>query len=124
MPNMLSNVLSNVFARPATRPYPTVKRQPFPHARGHMVFDTSSCGFCGACARRCPAAAITVNRQEKTLTFEPFRCLICEACAEVCPRKSITTSNEYRAPAFAKSNEVYAIPASPAADGSKTAPVA
>ena len=124
MPNMLSNVLSNIFMRPATRSYPAVKRPPFAHARGHMMIDTSSCGYCGACARRCPAAAIAVNRQEKTLTFEPFRCIICEACAEVCPRKSISTRNEYRAPAYAKSNEVYTTAPAPPGEAPKPAPPA
>jgi ech hydrogenase subunit F len=111
MPNMLSNVLSNVFRRPATRLYPTVQRPPFSGARGHVEFDTKSCGFCGACSRRCPAAAIVVNRTEKTLTFDPFRCIVCEACVEVCPRKSIVVDNHYRAPAYAKSVEVHALPA-------------
>ena len=113
MPNMLSNVLSNIFARPATRNYPAVKRPPFAHARGRITFDVGSCGYCGACARRCPSSAIAVNRQEKTLTFAPFSCIICEACVEVCPRKSIVTDNQYRAPAYAKSLEVYTAPPAP-----------
>ncbi len=118
---MLTSVLANVFSRPATRLYPFQRREPFVGARGHVVFDPSSCAWCGACSRRCPAAAITVNRQEKTLTFEPFRCIICEACVEVCPKKSITTANQYRAPAYAKGTEVYTAPPKPAGEEAKVA---
>ncbi|MDA8219933.1 MAG: 4Fe-4S dicluster domain-containing protein [Dehalococcoidales bacterium] len=107
MLEMLRNVLANLFASPATRRYPVERREPFPEARGHIVFDADTCAFCGACSRRCPASAITVNRQERTIVFEPFRCIICEACAEVCPRKSITTDNRYRAPAYGKTTEIY-----------------
>ncbi|MCL4465012.1 MAG: 4Fe-4S dicluster domain-containing protein [Chloroflexi bacterium] len=113
MPNMLSNILGNIFARPATRAYPAVRRPPFSGARGHIVFDTKSCGFCGACSRRCPSAAIVINRTDKTLTFDPFRCIICEACVEVCPRKSIAVDSQYRAPAYVKTVEVHTLPAPP-----------
>lgn len=108
--NMLANVLANVFSRPATRRYPYEQRQPFVGARGHVQFDVSTCAFCGACSRRCPAAAIEVNRQARTITFQPFRCIICEACVEVCPKKSITTAAQYRAPAYSKATEVYTGP--------------
>jgi formate hydrogenlyase subunit 6/NADH:ubiquinone oxidoreductase subunit I len=112
---MLGNVLNNVFSRPATRQYPVEKRDPFQDARGHIEFDMSTCLYCGSCQRRCPAAAITVSRPDKTLTFEPFRCIICEACVEACPKKSIRTEKQYRAPAYAKTVEVYTMPAPPEA---------
>ena len=113
MPEMLGNVLKNLFSRPATRRYPYEKREPFAEARGHIEFDSTKCSFCGACARRCPAAAIVVNRQDKELTFEPFRCIICEACAEVCPRQAIDVMPAHREPACVKGQEVHR-PPSPA----------
>ena len=113
MPEMLGNVLKNLFSRPATRRYPHEKREPFAEARGHIRFLSDKCSFCGACARRCPAVAIVVNRAEKELTFEPFRCIICEACAEVCPRQAIDVMSVHRPPANRKSQEVYR-PPSPA----------
>lgn len=69
--------------------------------------ELSSCTFCGACAKRCPAAAITVDRQNKAYYFEPFRCIICEACIEICPKKSIKLNNQYRSPEYKKSTVVY-----------------
>ncbi|MHB1007247.1 MAG: 4Fe-4S dicluster domain-containing protein [Chloroflexota bacterium] len=113
---MLGNVLSNVFSRPATRRYPYETREPFADARGQIKFDMTQCIYCGACSRRCPAAAITVSRPDKTLTFEPFRCIICEACIEVCPKKCIDSEAQYRSPAYTKSVEVYTTPVKPAAE--------
>lgn len=107
MLSMLQNVLANLISRPATRRHEVQPRQPFPDARGHIEFNPDNCAFCGACARRCPAAAIVVNRGDREITFEPFRCIICEACVEVCPRKSIIALCQYRSPAYRKSCEVY-----------------
>ncbi len=107
MPSMLQNVLANLFSRPATRRYPFQAREPFPEARGRIGFDISKCVFCGACAKRCPAAAIEVRRNEKELKFEPFRCIICEACVEVCPRHCVDSIAQYRSPAHTKATERY-----------------
>jgi len=107
MPWFLPGVLGNLFGGYATRLYPFQKREPFEGARGHIEFDRSKCTFCGACMKRCPAAAITVDRQAKRVVFEPFRCIICEACAEICPKDVITVSSQHRPPAYKKSVEVH-----------------
>lgn len=107
MPWFLPGVLSNLFGGYATRLHPFQKREPFEGARGHIQFDHSTCSYCGACAKRCPAAAIVVERQTKTLLFEPFRCIVCEACVEVCPKKSVSLHSQYRSPAYVKSTETY-----------------
>ncbi len=117
----LPGVLSNLFGGPATRLYPFQKREPFPRARGHIEFDESKCNLCTLCARRCPAAAISVDREGRTYTFWPFRCIICEACVEACPRKAISLKDQWRAPAYAKATQVYnvIIPEKPAAGAAK-----
>ena len=107
MPWFLPGVLGNLLGGPATRLYPFERREPFEGARGQISLDVSKCTFCGACAKRCPAAAITVERQSKTFLFDPFRCIICEACAEICPKKAIEVNSQYRPPAYAKSTLVY-----------------
>jgi len=107
MATMIRNVLANLFSRPATRRYPAERREPFAEARGKITFDISRCAFCGACAKRCPSGAIDVQRSEKELVFQPFKCIICEACVEVCPRDCVNSVAQYRAPAYAKSEEVY-----------------
>jgi Fe-S-cluster-containing hydrogenase component 2 len=61
--------------------------------------------------KRCPAAAIEVDRPGKTVLFEPFRCIICEACAEICPKDVITVEAQHRSPAYQKHTEVRGVPA-------------
>jgi ech hydrogenase subunit F len=112
MPEMLGNVLKNLFSRPSTRKYPYEKREPFEAARGHIAFLPEKCIYCGACARRCPAVAITVKRAEKELLFDPYRCVICEACAEVCPKQAIEVIAGHRTPAYRKGQELYTTPKS------------
>ncbi len=112
--SMLRNVLSNLFSRPATRNYPVEKRPVVEDLRGHIEFDMSLCIFCGACQRRCPAAAIVVSKADKTLRFEPFRCIMCEWCVEGCPKKCIYTKNSYRSPATSKPVELLRPPEEPA----------
>lgn len=117
----LPGVLGNLFGGPATRLYPVQKREPFKGARGHIEFDASKCNLCTLCARRCPAAAIEVDREKKTYTFWPFRCIVCEACIEGCVKKAITLKDGWRSPAYAKATEVYnvVVPEKPAAGAAK-----
>ena len=64
-------------------------REPFAGERGKLVIEESSCIFCGMCAKKCPANALTVTRQPKEWKFERFRCIICGACVEACPKKCL-----------------------------------
>ncbi len=102
MPWFLPGVLGNLFGGPATRLYPFQKRELFDKARGQIELVPENCTFCGACARRCPTAAINVDRTNKGFYFEPFRCIICEACIEICPRDGIRLLNQWRSPEYTK----------------------
>lgn len=95
---MVPRALRNLASRPATRRYPYEVRPRFEGARAKIVFDVSTCNYCMLCMRRCPAAAITVSREERTWSIEHLRCIACNACVEVCAKKSLTMSNEPRKP--------------------------
>ncbi|MCE1248885.1 MAG: 4Fe-4S binding protein [Firmicutes bacterium] len=114
MANFLGAVIENLFKKPATRPYPFTKREPFKDARGLIKFDGDKCVYCGACSKKCPAAAIRVERAEKALYFEPFKCVTCGFCVEVCPKDAINQEFEYRKPDYSKSIEKYGPSAVPA----------
>jgi ech hydrogenase subunit F len=86
---MVRRSLRNLFSRPVTRRYPVEVRPRFAGARGSMKFDLANCVFCGLCARRCPAAAITVSREDKTFAMDQLRCIACGVCADVCNKKSL-----------------------------------
>ncbi|HBQ85699.1 MAG TPA: hypothetical protein DD811_04345 [Syntrophomonas sp.] len=104
---MLPTIMKNLFSRPETRLYPAEVRELYPHTRGHIEFEEEKCVFCTMCAKRCPSGAITVDRDNKTWTLEPFRCIVCETCIEGCPREAIKLIEQWRTPACAKPTEVY-----------------
>jgi len=107
---MLPNIVRNVFLSPATRKYPFVVREPFVGSRGKILFKAENCTCCGSCARRCPAAAIVVDKEARKLTFKVAHCIICEACIEACPKKDIVLDFKWRAPFYDKPMEVYNCP--------------
>jgi formate hydrogenlyase subunit 6/NADH:ubiquinone oxidoreductase subunit I len=101
MPNplklpMVGRSLRNLVSRPATRRYPYEIRERFEGARGTIEFDVETCNYCMLCMRRCPSAAITVSREERTWSIEQLTCIACNVCVEVCAKKSLSMSRESR----------------------------
>jgi formate hydrogenlyase subunit 6/NADH:ubiquinone oxidoreductase subunit I len=108
MPKMLQTVVRNLFGGPATRLYPFKDlREPFDRARGHIEFDENKCILCGNCARRCPAAAIDIDKEKNELIFNPARCIICEVCLEACKKDAINMLPKWRSPFYSKPVEVH-----------------
>lgn len=99
---MLRQILTNLFSRPATRPFPLKARAPAAGYRGAVEFSPENCIFCGACSLRCPANAITVDRAGKTLTFDLFRCIHCACCQEACKRGCVQLRAMYHPPVYEK----------------------
>lgn len=52
------------------------------------TWSEASCNFCGACGVVCPANAIAVDKEERTLTFAEADCVGCGRCVKSCARKS------------------------------------
>lgn len=96
MPRMLPSLLRNFLARPATRRYPAVVREPFAHARGELANDPEVCIYCGICARKCPSQCLHVDKDAALWEWDPFACVYCGVCAEACPTGSLTQRNVRR----------------------------
>lgn len=96
MANMIGNILRNLLNRPATRLYPVKLREPYERTRGRIYFDPENCVYCGLCQRKCPADAITVDRQNSTWQLNAFRCIVCGECVNGCPKKCISMKNQRR----------------------------
>ena len=93
---MVPRALKNLVSRPATRRYPYEIRERFDGARGTIVYDVETCNFCMLCARRCPAAAITVARDDRYWSIDQLVCIACGVCVDVCAKKSLTMSEGSR----------------------------
>jgi formate hydrogenlyase subunit 6/NADH:ubiquinone oxidoreductase subunit I len=89
MLGMFNKIFRNLGSRPATRRYPFQKRDSFAGSRGRLEIDIASCIFCGMCAKRCPANALSVSRDPKSWTLDPYCCILCAYCVEVCPKKCL-----------------------------------
>jgi Fe-S-cluster-containing hydrogenase component 2 len=48
------------------------------------------------CARRCPAAAITVSREDRYFALEQLTCIGCGVCVDVCNKGSLSMSVDSR----------------------------
>jgi len=112
-------VFKNLFSKPCTRLYPAFKRQPAEATRGKVEVDIEKCIFCGMCAKKCPTAAITVNRAEKKWEIERFGCLACGLCVISCPKKCILMKHDYTSPNGEKYTDSYTQPEVPAGEDKK-----
>lgn len=101
--NMIGNILTNLFSKPATRMYPFEKREAFKDARGHISgVDIDKCIFCGICSKKCPSDAIVVSKADKAWEIDQFKCIICGVCVEVCPKKCVNMEAEHKTAALIK----------------------
>lgn len=115
----MGTALENLFSKPATKGYPFVPQQYRERTRGHIVVDTDACILCGTCMRRCPSAAITVDRAGKTWAIQRMGCIQCGDCVESCPKKCLHMDAHYFEPGPEKISETFEIttslPGKPAA---------
>jgi anaerobic sulfite reductase subunit C len=51
------------------------------------LLDQELCITCGACVKRCPAKAMTI--ENKTLTINYDTCLSCGVCTRICPKQAL-----------------------------------
>ena len=95
-------VFKNLFSKPATRLYPTVRREATPATRGRVEVRIEECIFCGICAKKCPTGAIAVDRTQKSWAIERFGCIACGLCVISCPKKCIDMKQQYTSPTVQK----------------------
>ena len=57
---------------------------------GKILFADENCVYCGICAKKCPAGAITVDRASKSWSINEDECVKCGACVGSCPKKCLS----------------------------------
>ncbi len=95
MPKILPQVLKNLFRRPFTVKYPSVKVEPPEGYRGRPEIIRGRCIHCWLCIRACPDRAISIDKELKTPSIWLGRCTFCGECAEACPTKAITMTRNF-----------------------------
>ncbi len=102
MLNFMPVILKNLFSKSTTRLYPLEKKEPFEKVRGELDINILECKLCGICERKCPAACIKVDKEEKTWTLDPFLCVYCGVCVDNCPTNCLFFNKQYRQPEVKK----------------------
>jgi formate hydrogenlyase subunit 6/NADH:ubiquinone oxidoreductase subunit I len=117
MPSLAASrlALKWAFRKPLTSNYPFVPRRPLPGSRGQLTFDQATCIYCTLCAKKCPTAALAVDRKAKTWSIDRLACISCGACVDACTRHSLALDEMHSAPAVCKERECYAEPPPPPA---------
>ena len=78
--------LGSLFKKPETVLYPVEKKEAPAGLKGHIVNDVDVCILCGICQRRCPCAAIVVEKPNRKWTIDKFRCVQCGTCVPEHPK--------------------------------------
>lgn len=95
--------LGSLFKKPETVLYPVEKKEVPAGLKGHIVNDVDVCILCGICQRRCPCAAIVVEKPNRKWTIDKFRCVQCGTCVLECPKHCLSMEPGWPAP----SKEMY-----------------
>lgn len=102
--------LKNLFSKPATESYPFAEREYPERYRGKVAISIDDCIMCGMCMRKCPASAITVNRETKTWEIQRMSCVQCAYCVQVCPKKCLSMEQHYTEPSAEKTVDTFSQP--------------
>jgi ech hydrogenase subunit F len=98
-------VLKWALTKPPTSRYPFEPRRLITGSRGQLEIATETCVYCGVCAKKCPTAALAVDRGHKRWVIDRLRCISCGYCVEICPKKSLTLSANHAAPTVTRDRE-------------------
>ena len=105
--------LGSLFKKPETVLYPVEKKEAPAGLKGHIVNDVDVCILCGICQRRCPCAAIVVEKPNRKWTIDKFRCVQCGTCVLECPKHCLSMEPGWPAPSSEMYTESVDVPEHP-----------
>jgi formate hydrogenlyase subunit 6/NADH:ubiquinone oxidoreductase subunit I len=59
------------------------------------LLDVEHCTACQMCYRLCPTGALTSDKKNSKIDFDPFLCIKCHLCHDVCEPDCLTLSGAY-----------------------------
>ncbi len=62
----------------------------------NIVWQSSVCIQCGACASFCPTSALEIERTTMEVSFDNSKCVVCGMCLDCCPTRAIKLHFELR----------------------------
>jgi formate hydrogenlyase subunit 6/NADH:ubiquinone oxidoreductase subunit I len=95
---LLPELARTVLARRVTVHFPFAPLELPAYFRGRIVVKPGLCTGCGRCARRCPAFALELEREDREhfrLIHYPDRCAYCGECQSACAFEAISQVNEF-----------------------------
>ena len=100
---------------PVTVPYPHIKEEPTPRARGVIALHEENCTACMLCPTVCPAECIHIEAGERPdkekypvkFEIDILRCCYCGFCEEACPKDAIKLSNIYEMAVLKREDGIY-----------------
>ncbi|WP_029321645.1 4Fe-4S dicluster domain-containing protein [Butyrivibrio sp. AE3004] len=105
--NFNTQVIKNLFSKPATRKYPFEPKVYPERTRGHVQNDMDVCVLCGLCSIKCPTHAITVDKAAKTWSIRPMSCIQCRCCVDNCPKKCLSMDTHFTEPGSEKITKTF-----------------
>ena len=115
---MVAQLLSQLFRKPNTNPFPAPQlpptvtgflgqvangeaaiNPPVPvpdKLRGKMTYNRETCIGCNLCIKVCPAHAIeSIPPPAKKIRIFVSQCIQCGQCTEICPKNCLALSGEF-----------------------------
>jgi formate hydrogenlyase subunit 6/NADH:ubiquinone oxidoreductase subunit I len=96
---MLKDVITSLFRKPVTQPYPFERKDAPERLRGKLQWDPAKCTGCSLCSKDCPSNAlevVTLDRAKKqfVVRYHIDRCTFCAQCVQNCRFKCMNMSSE------------------------------
>ncbi len=114
---MIPELLKQLFRQPATNTFPAKYLPPSvtgflkmvsrgeaaihppvatpPEFRGKITYEPEGCIGCSLCVKICPAHAIELVNETKTIRIYVSQCIFCSQCTDMCPKGSLKMSDEF-----------------------------